>query len=389
MPDQTADIPRVLAVVDSSYTTDREFLSGVLKYIRTNGPWQLDLRLGREDDAPPRPDDYDGLIVKATGDLKFIGAMRKKIPLIQLDGQKRLSNVIAHVRAENVRIARTAARFLSAKRCRSYAAVGARIPLTWSDMRTAAFCREMARQGLAVESYDGVGSTDDLARKLLRLPKPAGVFAVNDIRARDVVDACRSAGLEIPGDIALLGVDNDELMCETSAPTLSSIPMNIESAGYQAAERLAQVLSGKPAPADIDIFYGGTSVVERPSTDIRIASDALVRRCCAKIAERTELPFDVSSLVSTAGCSRRHLEMQFLRILGHSPAVEIRRQRVNRAIVLLECGVSQTEAAARCQFTDVSHMHRTFKSVLGKLPSEFQNQLNNPSQRRNPARSGQ
>lgn len=388
MSDKSADIPRVLAVVDCSYTTDRKFLSGVLKYMRTNGrPWQLELRLGREDDAPLHPDDYDGLIINRSLAQGTPITTRKRIPVVQLDGRKRLKNVIAHVRADNARIARTAARFLSAKRCRSYATVGARNQLEWSDKRMSVFCREMARQGLAVEVCSATESTGDLARWLIRLPKPGAVFAVNDIRAREVLDACRRANLDVPGDIILLGVDNDELMCETSAPPLSSIQLNIESAGYRAAERLAQALSGKPVPADIDIFYSGESVVERPSTDARTASDALVRRCCAWIAEHVEEPLGVPSLVRAAGCSRRHLEMQFRRTLGHSPADEIRRQRVTHAVALLECGLSQTDAAARCRFTDASHMHRTFRSVLGKLPSEFQSHRNSLPQRPGPARS--
>ena len=388
MSDKSADIPRVLAVVDCSYTTDREFLSGVLKYMRTNGrPWQLELRLGREDDAPLLPDDYDGLIVKYSLAQRVPATTRKRIPVVQLDGRKRLKNAVAHVRADNARIARTAARFLSAKRCRSYAVIGTQTPLDWSSERLEVFRRELSRQRLSAETYGAPEPPEDLARWLLRLPKPGAVFAVNDIRAREVLDACRRANLDVPGDIILLGVDNDELMCETSAPALSSIPLNIESAGYRAAERLARVLAGKPALSRIDIPYSGESVVERPSTDARTASDALVRRCCAWIVEHVEEPLGVPSLVRAAGCSRRHLEMQFRRTLGHSPADEIRRQRVTHAVALLECGLSQTDAAARCRFTDVSHMHRIFKSVLGKLPSEFQNHRNSRPQRPGPANS--
>lgn len=388
MSDKSADIPRVLAVVDCSYTTDREFLSGVLKYMRTNGrPWQLELRLGREDDAPLHPDDYDGLIVKYSLAQRVPATTRKRIPVVQLDGRKRLKNAVAHVRADNARIARTAARFLSAKRCRSYAVIGTQTPLDWSSERLEVFRRELSRQRLSAETYGAPEPPEDLARWLLRLPKPGAVFAVNDIRAREVLDACRRANLDVPGDIILLGVDNDELMCETSAPALSSIPLNIESAGYRAAERLARVLAGKPALSRIDIPYSGESVVERPSTDARTASDALVRRCCAWIVEHVEEPLGVPSLVRAAGCSRRHLEMQFRRTLGHSPADEIRRQRVTHAVALLECGLSQTDAAARCRFTDASHMHRIFKSVLGKLPSEFQNHRNSRPQRPGPANS--
>ena len=125
-----------------------------------------------------------------------------------------------------------------------------------------------------MRTYEGYGSADftRLQSWLTHLPKPVGVLACNDTRGRQVLEACAAAGLRVPYDVAVIGVDNDDVQCELSYPTLSGVAPNVEAIGFDAAALLDRILSGRPAPRK-PLFISPISVEVRGSSDMTALTD--------------------------------------------------------------------------------------------------------------------
>jgi len=249
----------------------------------------------------------------------------------------------------------------------------------WSFERERVFSEEIARRGYKCHVYRTASEEThrdlrSLQRWLAALPHPTALFAACDIRARHVLDACNAKGLRVPDDIAILGVDNDEVICETSLPTLSSIPLTAEDVGYQAAEVLNMAMTGeltrKAKP--VDVFFTGTTAVLRRSTERDLVEDSLVRRCRTLIAANIARSFNVSDLVHSLNVSRRTLETRFRAAMGRSLNDEITALRIRRAKALLsKTSMTQAEIAAKCGFCDASHMSVIFRRHCSAPPSAF------------------
>ena len=221
--------------------------------------------------------------------------------------------------------------------------------------------------------YEDAEDNRHLQEWLLTLPRPTAIFAAYDIRARQVLDACRAAGLAVPDDIAILGVDDDEVICETATPALSSIPLSMEDAGFRAAELLDRALATRRRPRHgTDIIVSGTRVVVRRSTTRDAVADALVRRCRALMEANVGRPFNVADLVASLGVSRRTLETRFRAATGRSLNAEITDLRIRRAKTMLaKSSMSQAAIATACGFCDASHLNVIFRRHCGAPPSAF------------------
>ena len=190
---------------------------------------------------------------------------------------------------------------------------------------------------------------------------------------RNGFSACRAAGLAVPDDIAILGVDDDEVICETATPALSSIPLSMEDAGFRAAELLDRVLATRRRPRRAtDIIVTGTQVVARRSTARDAVADALVRRCRALMEANVGRPFNVADLVASLGVSRRTLETRFRAATGRSLNAEITDLRIRRAKTMLaKSSMPQAAIATACGFCDASHLNVIFRRHCGAPPSAF------------------
>ncbi len=176
--------------------------------------------------------------------------------------------------------------------------------------------------------------TENAAEWLEALPKPVGVFCSNDDYAQAINDVCARHGLSVPQQVLILGVDNDDLMCEATHPTLSSIQLNAEQIGYQAAAVLDRMMAGdKGVPRVTTVDPVG--LVPRMSTELIAVEDEIVRRALIFIQENACGAINVDHVAADAGISRRLLELRFSKALRHSPAHEIRRRRIERAMELL------------------------------------------------------
>ncbi|MGC3988862.1 MAG: substrate-binding domain-containing protein [Chthoniobacteraceae bacterium] len=173
-----------------------------------------------------------------------------------------------------------------------------------------------------------------VARWLASLPRPTGIFAVHDYRAQFLMEASHEAGLRIPEDIAVLGMDNDETICEHCAPTLSSVSRSSERVGWEAAALLDRLLCGEPPP-DEDLLVEPDQVVMRQSTDNLYSADPLVKSALDYLRTHLETPFNIAQVAETLGVSKRTLETRFRDRLHRSPHQFLSGLRVQHAQALL------------------------------------------------------
>ena len=374
-------MPHVVILLESTYPTHTQIMRGILRFTQLHAPWTLDVRTGRAGE----PTSFgagkwkvDGIIANRLPPELSALIRRHRTPTIVMNDIGREVRPIARILCDNAAIARLAAETLAGKGFENFAFVGERSGIHWSVARERVFADEIARRGFPCRVYptdEGGGAEDGrrLQDWLRALPRPTALFAAYDIRARQVLDACHAAGLSVPDDIAILGVDDDEVICETAAPALSSIPLSMADAGFRAAELLDRVMStGRRPRGAADIIFTGTHVVARRSTARDAVADALVRRCRALMEANMGRPFNVADLVASLGVSRRTLETRFRAATGRSLNDEITELRIRRAKTMLaKSALPQSAIAAACGFCDASHLNVIFRRHCGAPPSAF------------------
>ncbi|MEO7414903.1 MAG: substrate-binding domain-containing protein, partial [Opitutaceae bacterium] len=214
-----------------------------------------------------------------------------------------------------------------------------------------------------------------LAAWLKRLPKPAAVLACMDMRAQQVMSAAQSAGILVPEEVAILGINNDPIRCEMAYPALSSVAPNAFESGYRAAEMLAGMIVGKKPP-DFDQRVEPLGVITRPSTDILAIGDRNVAAALSFIRERACRGISVDEVVQQAHASRSQLEKKFRRHLGRSPQAEIRRVQVTKIKQLLfETDFPLKKIAELTGFEHVEYMCVLFKRLNGDSPGAYRTKM--------------
>ena len=258
--------------------------------------------------------------------------------------------------------------------------------LFWSENRGAAFCRALSLNGCRAETVrrrfvcEGIGpSTADtaalerLVARLRRLPKPCGLFAANDMLADEALGLCIANGLRVPDDVAILGIDDDEAVCENSKPTLTSLRVDFAEAGYKSAELLAKRLSsrlrgGKSRRVLVSsvriVRRGSTCLLPRANADVAHALELIRKKSCEGLRPR-----DV--FVQMAG-SRRRVEMRFRELTGRTVADEIKAVRLARAKELLRGGtLSIGDVAAKCGWKSPAQLRSYFVETEGVPPRDW------------------
>jgi LacI family transcriptional regulator len=196
-------------------------------------------------------------------------------------------------------------------------------------------------------------------------------MACNDDCAERVIEACKLASLSVPDQIAVLGADNDELVCDLSDPPLSSVAINFERAGYESAAILDRLLR-RERVAPKRILVQATHVVARRSTDIVAVEDPHLAVALRFIRDRVRQPVAVLDVARAAGLSRRSLEQRFRHILRRSALHEIRRVRVEQIQrMLVETNQSVDEIAHSMGFAGSEHIARYFKTETTMTPKVF------------------
>lgn len=210
---------------------------------------------------------------------------------------------------------------------------------------------------------------------LRSLPKPVAVFAANDLWGSELVQAARSIGLRVPDDVAILGVDNEELLCELAFPPLSSIRIGGEQIGRAAVTLLSEMIRGKKVSGVATPRIAPVGVVTRQSSDVLAVSDPEVAAALRHIRLRAAEGLSVKQLLDAIPVNRRTLERRFVSILGYPPLEEIRRVRLERAKALLQIGLPVFEVAQHAGYRTPEYLATSFLQSTGMTPTEYRRQF--------------
>jgi len=215
-----------------------------------------------------------------------------------------------------------------------------------------------------------------LAEWLRGLPKPVGVFACYDIAGQEVLEACKTADLVVPDSVAVIGVDNDELIGNLTTPPLSSIEPDTTRTGYLAAELLDLMMQGRALEPGLRLIEP-TRLVTRQSSDILAVDDPLVADALRFIRDRSDQNLAVPAVLRHIGLSRRALDHRFLRSLGRTVHGEIVRVRVAHVAELLSStDWTLQQIAQRLRFSHSEYMSVVFKKHTGKSPGQYRRSVN-------------
>jgi LacI family transcriptional regulator len=377
-------IPRVLVALSPVQQAQRCRLAGILRYARLHGPWDVQLLDNRPfiaglDHAFKswRP---DGLIVRGfTDDIAARVPCFEKVPAVLLDAavpSPRHSSVDLDTRL----FSETVADYYLGLGLTAFAYAGAVLGSRWSDERGEAFAARLRERGHACHSYAPRFASDwgreqrALAKWLRALPKPCGLFAAFDQQAKLVLDTCLFAGIRVPDELAVIGVDNDEILCENAVPTLSSLQPDFEGGGEKAAELLDRLMRrrGRPPAPPVHLTYGIRGLVHRQSSQHLGASSALAAAALEFIRLNACAGIQVPDIVAALHTSRSVLEKDFRRATGHSLHEEIQNRRLERvSLFLRETDLPVGEIGARCGYPAEPHLIRLFRKRFGLTPAGY------------------
>lgn len=227
-----------------------------------------------------------------------------------------------------------------------------------------------------IDAEDLQAAPEAAADWLRAMRPPCGAFCWTDNVAHAVIRVARTAGIAVPDDLAVIGVHNDDLVCESIRPSISSVALPMERVGYEAAALLDRLLHGESEP-DGPIRLPPVGVVERNSTRTMAIEDPAVLQAVAIIRDQAIEGLTVERLCEQMDppVSRRTLERRFQRTLGRSPHQEIRRQQCHHACTLLiDSRLTQEQIARRCGFSSTPFFSNTFTRIIGVRPGAFRRQ---------------
>lgn len=374
---------KVLLLIESSRAAGRELLRGIARYAHHHGTWSfLWQPAGLENPFPANGRwDVDGAILRdVTVRDEVIPA---GLPAVIVEHSRGEVKGMANVITDSEAIGTMGAKHLLGCGFKHFAFCGY-VDCSWSDMRRKAFERLVNQAGLSAGYYavrsDITGAPwriehGSLASWLGTLTKPVGLMACNDDLGHEVIEACKLAGYFSPDDVAVIGADNDDIVCGLSDPPLSSVSINFERAGYEAARALDQLMRGGRRE-NFRILAPATHVVPRRSTDILAVDEVPLAKALGYIRDHSSGAIPVEMVARAAGISRRSLEQRFRSTLGHSILNEIHRVRAdNVARMLVETELPISKIAEALGFADVQHIARYFRKTRGKSPLAYRKAL--------------
>ncbi len=380
--------PQVALLIETSNAYARGLLEGVAAYLREHQPWSIYLsEQGRGDSIPAWLHGWkgDGILARVENADIAAAVTGRGLPTVDLSAARLLRDVPC-VETDNQAISRLAAGHLLDRGFRHLGYCGLK-EYVWSLSRLDHFRKAAQDAGLdchvhmadkrADRAADWSTDQQNLARWVMGLPKPVGIMACFDIRGRQLLDACRSAGIRVPDDVAVVGVDDDALLCELADPPLTSIAPDTHRTGYLAAELLDRMMAGRPAPPTVHLIPP-LGVVTRKSSDALAIDDADVSSALRYIREHACDGISVEDVLRVLPISRRVLEAKFKTLLGRSPHQEILRCRLERVKRLLaDTDLPLKTIAQKSGIPHTEYLSVTFKRETGKTPSEYRRATRN------------
>jgi LacI family transcriptional regulator len=373
---------KVMLMVDTSRAASRQFLSGIENYIHIHESWEVYIQ-------PPeyvtsrkmnfynwiQQNHFDGIIVRDTPHLRNI--MKLNIPKTVFATTCESFPGIATISTDSYGISKMAADYFIGLGFRNFAYCGFG-NLPWSQGRRDAYKKILAENkdfryfqySCPHGIHDMVTEKRNISNWLGNLPKPLCIFACNDDRGVYILDVCKNIGLRVPEEISVLGVDNDELICNLSSPPLSSIKVGFEKAGFDAAEVLDKQMNNDKSVTGI--VAKAQNIIERQSSNVIAIDDADIIKALFFIRQNFKKPIQVDDVVDATGLSRRMLELRFRKSLKRTIHDEINRMKIEYVKRnLLNLHVPICSIAKSLDYSHTGHFSRFFKKMTSFSPEEY------------------
>jgi LacI family transcriptional regulator len=376
--------PRIAVLVDTSTDWGRRLIRGIVSFSRNHGPWDLWVQASSQDEQPRLPPRWsgDGIIARVADHPTARHVAATQVPVVNVSGVELRGVNFCRVTTDLRATGRLAAVHLLECGLKNFA-YGAMPRLSYVQQQYQGFAETLQQAGHKCMSYQPsfqsnnqkawAAQVRELAQWLKSLPKPAGILTWGTTLGRQLIEICPQVGLHVPEDLAILGGDYDELLCETCIPSMSGIAVPSQQVGHEAAQQLDRLMRGEPAASN-EILIEPQGVVARHSTDVLAIEDDSLAGAIRYIRDHASAPLEVEDVVREVAISRRRLERGFRKILGRSPADEIRRRRIERAKYLLtETTMQVPEVAAAAGFGCSTYFAYIFKREVGQSPLKYRN----------------
>lgn len=385
---------KILIILPTDRFLHRQILEGILAYGREHGPWQFHFETGdryEQGIGKGRKWGCTGIIamVRESAQLKELTAT--KIPAVFInpppgEGAKNRMPpkwaTFVNRNQENVGV--TAAEYFLSRGYRNFAFVGT--PPTnsakWCERRLTGYRNRLKKEGFDCDSFvasspaiasDFDKESSELTEWLKSLKPQTALYAARDRRALQITGLCVDVGISVPGSVAILGTDNDEVLCESSTPSLSSISLDGRNAGILCAQLLDAHMHNRKVEPLVDLAF--PRVITRQSTDEMQLPDRFVAKALAIVKKDISARHTIASLAAAVGVSKRTLEMKSNIVLGNTLKFEIEKIRLNEAVKMISnSNLPIWAIAEKCGFCCASHLNTRFKAIFGYNPSVFRYQ---------------
>ena len=380
-------IPKVILLIERSRSFGQGLLCGINQYSNLHGPWLFYMEPEFYRQAKKNPKKWfkglnaDGVMAH-TWDPDLIETLiNLDIPAVIHGPMEKPIRRAYPLLTDEAGTGRMAVEYFIERGFRNFAYCG--FDIIWSQQKGDGFKQRLAEAGFQAYIYHQPAAKNlrksakeqiIIANWLTPLPKPLALMACNDDRAVDVLAACKIANFKVPEDVAILGVDNDKLLCNFSYPKLSSIVLGTERAGYAAAKVLDKVMKGgKISKNEREVAILPLNVVTRQSTDTVAIEDKVVAEAISFIRGNPRKLIQVGDVAQAVDLSRRALEQHFRRALNRSIHEEIKYARVNQmADMLIGTNLSVSQITKLLGYTyATSYIYRYFKQLKGMSPIDY------------------
>ncbi len=375
---------KVAVILELGQNFDRGILHGIAAYISETQTWSVYAEEERRERIPNlRGWDGDGLIVNFDDRAAAEAVKHTRKPVVAVGGGLGWydpASGIPYVETDDLTIGKLAAEHLMQRGLRHFAFCGYRPNRlnVWLPRRAQAFSQRLAEAGFKCDVFLGRHTSArywesmqrELTTWLRRLPTPVGVMGCYDWRARHVLEACRTIGLRVPDDVAIIGVDND-LLCEVSDPPLSSVEQGRFQIGYTAASLLDKMMSGHK-PDHLRVSIAPVGVASRQSTDLLAVADHDIAAALQMIREQACRGLHADLVAEHVGLSRSTLDNHLKECIGRTADQEIRRVRLSRATELLAKSELPLKKIAReAGYANQQYLAGVMRKEMNTTPAQY------------------
>lgn len=372
---------KVILLIDCASEFDRKLMRGIMKYSKENGPWlfyrmkpQIYSGKDREEQVIKWAKKWNAdAIIGRWNESKSSLLEELNIPVV-LQNNRMRSSIYSNLTGDYEETGKMAAEYFRKKFFINYAYYGVK-DIIWSEERYIGFKSEVSKGKANFFEYKEEPNIEEDRGKIIewlkQLPKGTALFCCDDAHALFITETCRMTGINVPDDIAILGVDDDDLLCEISDPPISSIQLDVEEGGYQACRQLHQRLLSKSAKP-FNISIKPTGIRERLSTSTFNISDSHILNIIKFIGDNYTNDISISDILNIVPLSRRSVEIRFKKATGQTIYQYLITTRIEHmAYQLTTTDRSPSELAYEVGFRDLTNIFRTFKKYKGCTVSEY------------------